>query len=139
MVKTIPYLLVKNGREAIKLYEDLFNAKLVEHQPFSKEIGAQFGFPNDFDYENSTMHAQLDIEGASFYLSDNPDSHFDSSGNVEVVLDLDSKAQIETIYNKAKELGSKIKMELEKTFWGAFYARFEDPLGIAWQLNFSVE
>ena len=36
---------------------DLFNAKLVEHQPFSKDVGAQFGFPNDFDYENSTMHA----------------------------------------------------------------------------------
>ncbi len=120
MVKTIPYLLVKNGREAIMLYEDMFDAKLVEHQPFSKEIGAQFGFPDDFDYESSTMHAQLDIEGASFYLSDNPDSKFDSSGNVELVLDLDSKAQIERIFNKAKENGSKIKMELEKTFWDAF-------------------
>jgi uncharacterized glyoxalase superfamily protein PhnB len=28
-------------------------------------------------------------------------------------------------------------MELEKTFWGAYFARFEDPEGIGWQLNFS--
>ncbi|MFX0082716.1 MAG: VOC family protein [Candidatus Hodarchaeota archaeon] len=54
-----------------------------------------------------------------------------------VYLDLDSKDQIDKIYNKVKEKGYKILMELEKTFWGAYFARFEDPEGIGWQLNYN--
>lgn len=27
-------------------------------------------------------------------------------------------------------------MELEDTFWGARYAKVEDPFGITWDLNF---
>ncbi|MHA2260660.1 MAG: VOC family protein [Promethearchaeota archaeon] len=56
--------------------------------------------------------------------------------NVEIVLDLESKDQIEAIYNKAKEIGCEIGMELQKMFWGSYYARIKDPLGIGWQLNF---
>jgi len=59
-----------------------------------------------------------------------------SSNNVEIVLDLENSEQIDKIYKKAKELEFKISMELQQTFWGSFYARFEDPLGIGWQLNF---
>ncbi|MHA2224587.1 MAG: VOC family protein [Candidatus Hodarchaeales archaeon] len=132
-------MLVRNGKEAIKLYEDIFGAKLVEHQPFSKEVGAQFGLPDDFDYENSTMHAEIEIGGAIIYLSDNMGAKLESSSNVEIVLDLDNKEQIESIYNKAKKIGSKINMELQKMFWGAYYAKIVDPLGIGWQLTFAEE
>ena len=60
-----------------------------------------------------------------------------SSNNVEIVLDLENRVQIDKIYKKAKELEFKISMELQQIFWGSFYALFEDPIGIAWQLNFS--
>ncbi|MFX0140515.1 MAG: VOC family protein, partial [Candidatus Hodarchaeota archaeon] len=129
MVKAIPYLLVRNGKEAIKVYEELFGAKLISHEPFSLEIGKEFGFPDEFDYDNSTMHAKLEIEGAQIYLADNF-MGYSGSGNVEITLDLDSKEQMDTIYNKVKEKGYKIKMELQQTFWGAWFARFEDLDGI---------
>ncbi|MFX0019610.1 MAG: VOC family protein [Promethearchaeota archaeon] len=138
MVKAIPYLLVKNGKEAIKVYEDLFGAKLTSHESFSPEIGKEFGFPDDFDYDNSTMHAKLEIDGAEIYLADNF-MRYPGSGNVEVTLDLDSEEQMNTIYNKVKEKGYKIKMELQKTFWGAWFARFEDSDGVGWQLNYQSE
>ncbi|MFW9878714.1 MAG: VOC family protein [Candidatus Thorarchaeota archaeon] len=137
MVKAIPYLLVKNGKKAIEIYKDLFDAKLIEHQPFSKEVGKEFGMPDDFDYENSTMHAKLDIGGAEVYLADNVMQRGNSPGIVEITLDLDTKEQIDKIYEKVKEKGCTIYMELEKTFWGAYFARFEDPEGIGWQLNYS--
>lgn len=140
MTKAIPYLLVKNGRKAIKLYEDIFDAKLIHHEPFNKEMGQNFGFSDDFDYDNSTMHARIEIHGAMIYLADNIlADDFKSSGNVEVTLDLDTKEQLEKIYEKAKKHGSKITMELEKTFWGAYFTRFEDSEKIGWQLNFSEE
>jgi len=138
MVKAIPYLLVKNGKKAIKVYEELFGAKLISHEPFSPEIGKEFGFLDDFDYDNSTMHAKLEIDGAQIYLADNF-MGLPGSGNVEITLDLDSKEQMDKIYNKAKEKGYKIKMELQQTFWGAWFARFEDTYGVGWQLNYQSE
>jgi PhnB protein len=137
MVKILPYLQVKNGKEAIEHYKTLFDAELIEHQPFSTEIGKEFGFPPDFDYTNSTMHAELKIDEANFYLSDNTNPQQNLSGNVEVVLDLDSKEKIDMIYSKVQKFNLKIKMELQKTFWGAYYARFEDKFGIGWQMNFA--
>jgi PhnB protein len=139
MVKAIPYILVKNGKKAIKLYEDIFGAKIVSHQPFSKEVGPQMGLPDDFDYENSTMHAELKIGRANIYLSDNP--HEDpskKSSNVEVLLDLNSKKQLESIYGKIeKNKKFKILMPLEKMFWGSYHTRFTDSEGIGWQLSWT--
>ena len=67
MVKTIPYLMVKSGKKAIDLYRDLFGAKIISKQSFKPEYGKQMGFPDDFDYDNSTMHAVLDIGGLKFF------------------------------------------------------------------------
>ncbi|MFW9777668.1 MAG: VOC family protein [Candidatus Heimdallarchaeota archaeon] len=136
MVRIVPYLTVKNGKEAIELYKRIFNAKLVDHEAFSPETTAGFNFPKDFDYENSTMHAELDIGGSAIFLSDNVGPPAESSTRlVEVVLDFETKEEIENIYKKAQENGCEIMMELQQTFWGALYSRFSDPFGIGWQLN----
>jgi PhnB protein len=135
MVTINPYLLVSNGKKAIELYKDLFGAKQVDHMPFQKEIGAQFGFPEDFDYENSTMHAELDIGGAMIMLSDNP-MNKKESGNVQILVNLDSKKDLDKIYNKVKEKKFEILMDLQKTSWGSWFLVFEDSFGVGWQLNF---
>jgi len=129
MVTINPYLLVKNGKEAIELYQDLFGAKLVDHMPFAKEIGAQFGFPDNFDYENSTMHAVLDLDGAVIMLSDNPMGK-SGSGNVQVLVTLDSKKELDKIHEKVQKKKFTIIMPLEKTFWGSWFLVFEDSNGI---------
>ena len=90
MVLAIPYLIVENGKESIKLYKELFDAKVLEHMPFTKEMGKQFGHPDDFDYENSTLHAELEIYGAKLMLTDNKAGE-SGGGNVEILLQLDSK------------------------------------------------
>jgi PhnB protein len=135
MVKINPYLMVSNGKSAIELYKDLFGAKQVDHMPFQKEAGAYFGFPEDFDYENSTMHAELDIGGATIMLSDNP-MNKNRSGNVQILVNLDSKKDLDKIYEKVKEKGFEILMDLQKPSWGSWFLVFEDSYGIGWQLNF---
>lgn len=37
---------------------------------FTKEIGQGMGLPEDFDYENSTMHSVLEIGGTEVYVAD---------------------------------------------------------------------
>ena len=138
MVKVNPFILVKNGKDAIELYKELLGAKLVDQMPFSEEMGKQSGFPEDFNYENSTMHAVLDIGGAVIMLADNMIG-LPGSGNVEIVLHLDNKQQLDDIYEKAKEKKFKINMELQKAFWGAWFTRFEDSEGVGWQLSFQEE
>ena len=92
MAKLNPYLMVPNGKKAIELYKDLFGAKLVDHMPFSKEVEQNFGFPDDYDYENSTMHAVLDIKGNTIMLSDNALGK-SGNGNVQVYMEIDSKEE----------------------------------------------
>lgn len=127
--------MVENGKKAIELYKELFGAKLVDHTPFTEETGLYFGFSEDFNYENSTMHAILDINGAIIMLSDNA-LRKPGSGNVQVLLTLDSKEEFDKVNNKVQEKKFTIIMPCEKTSWGSWFLVFEDPFGIGWQINF---
>lgn len=135
MVQAIPYLTVPNAKEAIEVYKEVFGAVLIDRMPFDKEIGMQMGLPEDYDWENSTMHSEIEIGGAKINMSD---GQTNPGGNVEVLLMLDSKEQIEEIWAKVKEKGFKIVMEMEVQFWGAMYGRFVDDYGIGWQVNHNL-
>jgi uncharacterized glyoxalase superfamily protein PhnB len=58
------------------------------------------------------------------------------SGNVQILVNLDSKKDLDKIYEKVKEKGFEILMDLQKTSWGSWFLVFEDSYGIGWQLNF---
>ena len=137
-MKIVPYLFLPNAKEAISYYEGLFNAKLLRHEQFNPEMGKDFGLPEDFDYENSTMYASIEIDGSTIYLSDSNKPKIDGS-NTEMVLELGSEKEINEYYDSAKKHDCEITMPLEKTFWGAYYARFVDKFGIGWQLNYTIE
>lgn len=139
MVKINPYLMVKNGKKSIELYQYIFGARVLEHMPFTKEMGGKFfEFPDEFDYENSTMHAVLEIGGAIIMLSDNPMGKF-GSGNVQVLITVDSKDAIDEINKKVMEKKFNVIMPLMKRFWGSWYMMFEDFDGIGWQIMYSEE
>lgn len=136
MVNIVPYLNFPNAKKAIELYQKIFDAKIVSHQPFTKEM-SQGRFKDDYDFSQSTMHAELNILGQKLYLADSL-STLSPKGMIDILIEPDSEEQTKLIFDKAKELGSKINMNLEKTFWGAYYANFRDPLGITWQLNYQL-
>jgi PhnB protein len=137
-MKLIPYLLPINAKKAISYYEKLFNAKLIDHEKFNPKMGKQFGFAEDFDYENSTMHATIEINGSTVYLADSNKPKV-RARNTEIVLELESEDEINTFYKNAIKYDCEILMPLEKTFWGAFYTRFVDKFGIGWQLNYTID
>ena len=47
-----------------------------------------------------------------------------------------SKKDLDDIHEKVKKKKYKILMELNKTFWGAWFMMFEDSNGIAWLLGY---
>jgi PhnB protein len=135
MVQVIPYLSVPNSLKAVEAYKEVFGATLIERVPFDKEIGMQMGMPEDHDRENSTMHCEIDVHGARIYMADGKTN---PGGNVDVLLNLDSKEQIEEVWSKVKAKEYKVLMEMEVQFWGAMFGRFIDEFGVGWQLNYTV-
>ena len=135
MVKVIPYLTVPNSLKAVEAYKEVFGATLVERMPFDKEIGIQMGMPEDHDWENSTMHCEINVHGASIYMADGKSN---PGGNVDVLLDMESKEQIEEVWSKVESRGYKVLMKLEVQFWGAMFGRFIDEFGVGWQLNYTI-
>ena len=135
-MKITPHISVKNAKETIEVYKKLFGAKLIDHMPFDKNIGAEMGLPENFDYENSTMHAVLGFEGVEVYIADSMGEK--SSGPVEIVLDFESREDIESVWSNVKEMNLRVIMELEPQFWGALYGRFMDNDNVGWQLNHNL-
>jgi len=138
MFKIVPHVSVSNAKKTIEVYKELFNAVLIDHMPFDPKIGKEMGLPDNFDYGNSTMHSVVDIKGAKFYIADSMGKPV-SGGAVEMVLEIDSKEEIEEIWARVKSMNLTVVMELEKQFWGAIYGRFVDPDGIGWQLHHNPE
>ena len=135
-MKITPHISVKNAKKTIEIYKQLFGAKLIDHMPFDKNIGASMALPKDFDYENSTMHAVLDFKGIEVYIADSIGEK--NSGPVEIVLDSNSRKEIEAIWSQVKKMNLQVIMELEVQFWGALYGRFIDNDGFGWQLNHNL-
>ncbi|MBN2154469.1 MAG: hypothetical protein JW776_00310 [Candidatus Lokiarchaeota archaeon] len=148
MAKTIPYLVMKGvggAKKAIKLYKSVFGAKLIDTMKYNEKIGKQMGFPDDFDYENSTMHAEIEIDGAPIYLADDTSGFGDektprrSFGKVEIMLSVDSKEKFDEIWkNVSIRRGFVVLLPAQKTFWGAWFCRFIDSKKIAWQINYTI-
>lgn len=80
--------------------------------PFDKQMGKEMGLPDGFDYDNSTMHAVLDFNGEEVYISDSMNSL--PPGPVEIVLDFDSREEIEKVWDKVKKMNCQVVMELEQ-------------------------
>jgi uncharacterized glyoxalase superfamily protein PhnB len=135
-MKITPHISVKNAKKTIEIYKQLFGAKLIDHMPFDKNIGESMGFPEEFDYKNSTMHAVLDFNGTEVYIADSMSEK--QSGPVEIVLHFESRGAIEAVWTQVKKMNLQIIMELEPQFWGALYGRFLDNDGIGWQLNHNL-
>ncbi len=132
----IPYLNVPNAKEAIDVYQKIFDAKLLNHIPFDKNNAPPGGFPENFNFENSTIYAQIEILGLPIHMSD-AQRDVSPKGMVDIYLELDNEDQINQFYNKAKE-SCNVMVPLAKQTWGAYYTNFKDPIGITWQLSYAA-
>jgi uncharacterized glyoxalase superfamily protein PhnB len=134
LMRVIPYISVPNAKKTMKIYEDVFEATNVQLMPYSKEMGDPMKLPADFDYENSTMHGEFKIGDAFVYIADLMSPTVPVEGRVEILLEMESKAQGEAIWKKVKARNFKIGMELAPTFFSQLYGRFTDQDGIVWQI-----
>ena len=85
------------------------------------------------------MHAELHIKpDCVLYFHDKFSFASDMVyGSVVLVLEMDSEAEINWMYNALKE-GGGIRFDLQKTEWGALHAVVEDKHSVVWSLNYML-
>ena len=131
MKSIIPNIYVENCKEAIKYYQEVFGGQLKNVQ-LADNVEMFKG------HEGKIIHAELHInDECQIYFAD-IFGEKKESGNIDLVLELDSEDEINRLYSILSQEGS-IEFELQKTFWGAYHAVVTDKFGNTWSLNYALK
>ncbi|MBC8050680.1 MAG: VOC family protein [Chitinophagales bacterium] len=133
--KVTPHLTVKGGLEAIKFYEEAFDAEVEDI------MMAQDGV--------RVLHAELEINDGVLFLNDEfldmtGEGHTSApptAGGASVTMHLSLKKakQVDRMIAQAASAGAQIIMPAEDVFWGARYGRVRDPFGHVWSFGAPVK
>jgi PhnB protein len=130
-----PYFMFNgNGIEAIRFYEETFNAEVIEFKTYAELPNAQEGD------EQLLLHANLKIGGNDIMLSDtDPEHPIEAGTHISVALVTDDADQTSDIYRKIREHDGEEIMPLQETFFSPAYGKVKDKYGIEWQLMTTIE
>lgn len=129
MKSIIPDISVENCKEALDFYKDIFGGEI-------KMVQVADGKEMFKGHEGKIIHSELHInQNCVMYFTDIfGDNH--QSGNVKLVLEMESQSEIDDVYKSLGSLG-KVHYKLQKTFWGAHHAVVTDKYGVTWELNYA--
>jgi len=132
-----PYLnFLGNTEEAFLFYKSVFGSEFSSFQRFSD---TPFGADMPEADRSKIMHVALPVgPGHELMGTDALESmgHTLTVGNnMYITLNPDSKEEADRLY-KSLSAGGKIEMELQDTFWGAYYGSFADQFGVQWMINY---
>lgn len=131
MKTIIPEIYVKNCKEALEYYKEVFGGEI-------KNVQMADGKEMFKGFEGKVIHSELHInDDCVMYLVDIFEEKKEAD-NIHMVLELESEEEINRVYEKLSKDGS-VKFELQKTFWGAYHAVVTDCYGNTWGLNYTVK
>jgi PhnB protein len=86
------------------------------------------------------MHVALPLgEGAMLMGSDFPRSGSQEVGNftpnLQIMLSVDSREEADRVFKRLSAEGTG-KMQMQDTFWGAYFGTLEDRFGVNWMISF---
>jgi PhnB protein len=128
-----PYFIFDgNAKEALDYYKTIFAGEVSGIQTFGEA-----DFPTPPEADDRIMHAQFKKGNLFIMVSDSfPGQSVVVGNNISLALEFENENEIQNIYSRLSEKGS-IQMELQDTFWGAKYAKVQDPYGVIWDLNYT--
>jgi PhnB protein len=133
MKQAVPYLIFNGkAKEALEYYKDILEGEIAGLQTFGEA-----DYPTPPEIDEHVMHARFEKEDLLIMVSDSfPGHEIHTGNNISLVLEFESEDEVHKIYDRLTSKG-KVHMELQDTFWGAKYAKVEDPFGITWDLNYT--
>ena len=135
-----PYLNFNgNAEEAFNFYKSVFGKEFSNVQKFKDMPGSEKMSEDD---ANKIMHIALPLSNGHILMaSDTVESmghKLNVGNNVYINLSPDSEEEADKLY-KGLSAGGVVEMELQKTFWGAYYGSFTDKYGVKWMINYEYE
>ena len=131
MSKNAIYLMFNgNCEEAINFYKEHLGGNVTQLQRYGEtpEHSSE-------SYKDKIMHAIMDLHGLTVMFSDaSEESNVVFGDNFSIALDFKSLGDLNRAYD-ALITGGKVKMEVQETFWGAYFAMCTDKFGINWMFN----
>ncbi|CAH1195605.1 hypothetical protein PAECIP111893_00727 [Paenibacillus plantiphilus] len=126
-----------NCREAATFYAEVFGTEAPKLMTFG-EAPPNPEYPLPEEAKNLIMHTRLQIHGSNVMFSDVfPGMPFVEGNNISLSLVIDSLEDLQSAFNKL-QVGGKVMMELQETFWSKAYGSLTDKFGIHWQFNLGI-
>ncbi len=131
-----PYLYFDgNCEEAFNFYRSVFGGNFINLLRF-RDVPSQLPLPEYIP--DRIMHIALPISDETILMGcDRTEEHYRVKGSedVSIAIQTKSEAEIRNIY-KALSAGGKIKVPLERVFWGSIFGTFYDRFGICWMIRY---
>lgn len=140
MASVSTYLNFSSQTEAaFNFYKSVFGTEF--NGPISRfgDMPAMEGMPPLPEQDrNLIMHVSLPILGGHLLMgTDAPESmgfKLTIGNNVYINLGPDTREETKRLFDALSE-GGKVEMELQDTFWGAYYGSCKDKFGVQWMFN----
>ena len=129
----------RNTEEVFNYYKSIFGGDFSGGIARLGDIPASEKMPRlAEDDKNLIMHIELPIMGGFVLMgTDAPESmgfKLNFGNNMYINLEPDTKAETKRLFD-ALSSGGKTTMELQMTFWGAYYGSCTDKYGVQWMFN----
>jgi len=133
-----PYLnFPGTTEEAFNFYKSVFGGEFSMLQRFKDT--PEGGNLSESD-GNKIMHVSLPIApGYVLMATDALESmgfKLNTGNNTYIAIAPDSRDEATRLFN-GLSAGGKIEMDLQDTFWGAYYGAFTDKYGVQWMINYA--
>ncbi len=129
----------RNTEEVFNFYKSVFGGEFQGGVNRFGDMPPMEGMPPmPEEDKNLVMHVALPILGGHLLMgTDAPESMgftVTAGNNVHISLTPDTRKQTEELFT-ALSAGGKVTMELQDTFWGAYFGSCTDKYGIHWIVN----
>ena len=126
-----PYLNFEgNAEDVLNFYKDALNGEIVMLSRYKDAP-----MPFDEDWKEKIMHARLKFCKSMIMISDGPkDFKTSFNGNIQLSVEIEDESKMEEVFDKLAS-GGKVKMPLQKQFWGAKFGMLVDKFGTGWMLS----
>jgi len=126
----VPYLTVSDGNAAIAFYKKGLGAKEIQRMPAEDK--------------KRLMHAEVEINGHSLYLSDDFPEYTGGAARTpeklggtpfSIFVQLTAPKEVDQWIAKAAKAGANVTMPAADQFWGDRFGQITDPFGHSWSFG----
>ena len=122
-----------NGQceQAANFYISIFGGKITLKNTYKD---AKIDIPEK--YLEKIQHLEIKSKNIHLMMFDaTPDTPLTNGNNINLAVDVDSKEELEEVYNKLSKTGI-VNTPLQETSWNAIYGRCTDQYNIHWMVNY---